>query len=466
MDKLIGKTGFPSSTHGSMRLLFISIGLLSLLAGCALPPAALPAAIFQEAALATAVPTESLETPAAQGERTAKAETALAAATQEPAPPEEMAGKLVLWHSLEGDDLALLEQALAPFQKSFPGVQFQSEYIPFDDLLQRYTSAAVQGKGPTILLGSSTWGPELYDAGLIQDVGKIAPAAFWDRIQPAALQTVLYREAWIGLPWSFRQGVVLMRNRVLIPKMAFSLDELLEMAQSYTRGDVVGAIFDLGFYYSGAHISGCNGRWMDAQGKPLFDNQTGYCWVDLLAGIQEAGVPLVFNSEQDRVRFGEGRTGMIIDGSWNIRTLAESIGSDNLAIDPWPFTEKGRLSGFLETENLFLSADLQPDDIAANTAFLRFMLNDSTQGILTEGSPGSRLPVIKGMQFENRLQHELAAAFAGDMPVPGRLLMERYSATLDQALRYIFLADVPKEEALRRARNRIEILIKEMADGD
>jgi maltose-binding protein MalE len=87
--------------------------------------------------------------------------------------------------------------------------------VPFDDLRGRFETAVATGRGPTLLIGASDWGPALYDAGLVADVSTLASADFLDTINQAALGAVWYKDALTGLP-NQQKGIIMYRNKGII----------------------------------------------------------------------------------------------------------------------------------------------------------------------------------------------------------------------------------------------------------
>ena len=138
--------------------------------------------------------------------------------TKEEATPEEsfeetpeastLEGTISLWHAWEEHEIESLNKVLAAFQDMHPGVEFEVLYVPFDDLRDRYETAAATGGGPSILIGGADWGPALFDAELISDVTGRTPDSLLQTISPAALGAVKYRNSLIGLPHTVR-GVVM-----------------------------------------------------------------------------------------------------------------------------------------------------------------------------------------------------------------------------------------------------------------
>jgi maltose-binding protein MalE len=379
--------------------------------------------------------------------------------TETSAPTSTLSGTITLWHSWTDNELVSLKQIVNDFQKKNPKVAVELKYIPFDDLPTRFASS-IDGEGPDLLLGSSGWGPELYDAGLVADVSRIAKPKFFEKIGEGALETVRYKNALIGLPISYNRGVVIFRNRSVLSEIPQTLAEYLESAVNVTRGDIIGAVIDLGFFYSGAYLSACGGSLMDARGFPLFENPTGLCWVELLKSIQESGLPVVFNSDLDLERFKTSKTGFIIAGTWDTASLAEAIGYENLAIDPWPDTEKDHLSGFIETDVVYLNANVNPENLVAARSLVRYFLAERAQRNLSKSTADAKIPVVKGIEISDRLMEEAVVALENGTPLPGMPAMDYYWGPMDQAIQSILMGREDPKQALGKAANQIDVRVR------
>ena len=113
-------------------------------------------------------------------------------------------------------------------------------------------------------------------------------------------------------------------------------------------------------------------------GSPAFNDSFGLEWFSLLTDYDKAGA-VTINTNRDLDMFKRGRVGIIIDGSWNISTLAEAIGQENLAIDPWPSYGTGYMSGWVESDSVFLNANTTGNDRYAALAFIGYFLDPNVQ---------------------------------------------------------------------------------------
>ncbi|HBE88747.1 MAG TPA: hypothetical protein DDW67_06360, partial [Elusimicrobia bacterium] len=266
---------------------------------------------------------------------------------------------------------------------------------PHEDLGGKFETAAATGGGPTVLIGSADWGPAFYDAQLVEDVSARASDEFLSGLNEAALDAVRYNDALIGLPHTIK-GVLMFRNTSIIAEAPATFEELLASAQEATAGDVFGASLERGLFFSAGHLTGLGGRLMDENGDPAFNTAEGVEWVNLLDAFSEAG-PAEYDTDNDINLFRAGRAGIVIDGSWNMTAFAEAIGAENLAIDPWPAYGDGHLSGYVQTEDLFLSANAG-EDADAGWAFMEHFMSPEAQEIL---AGVGHIPAITAVEVES-----------------------------------------------------------------
>jgi ABC-type glycerol-3-phosphate transport system substrate-binding protein len=209
------------------------------------------------------------------------------------------------------------------------------------------------------------------------------------------------------------------------------------------------------FYYSGGHLEGIGGQLMDAQGKPAFNNAKGLEWIELLREFEKAG-PTNYFTDQDLDYFKLGRIGWVIDGTWSLDDLAEAIGQDKLAIDPWPTYLDGRLSGYVTAENLYLNPQISGSELLAAQRFIEYFLSPDAQNRLAEVG---RIPAASGASLADPVRGPLLgqamAALSGGTTYPVVPEMTLYNINMDIALKSIFDEGVPPEEALETAEQAI-----------
>jgi ABC-type glycerol-3-phosphate transport system substrate-binding protein len=388
------------------------------------------------------------ETSQPTGEATpALPATATLAPTSPPVPtPTVIQGTVMIWHSWADEDLAVLAGIIDRFQELYPDVQFDVLYIPVEELRQRYETAVQQGTGPALLLGPVDWVPLLYDGGVVQDLTDIADPALLDSLSPPAVEAGRYKGALVGLPYA-QSGVVLYRNPNIVVRAPDTYEQIIEYGRENTVGTEIGAYLERSFFYGGAILNGIGGLLMDETGYPAFNNVKGVEWIELLRNYDLAG-PVSFQSDQDIDLFKEGRVGMAIDGTWNMQVFSETLGADNVLIDPWPLYQQGALAGYVLPEMIYLNQRGNPEDQRAAWEFVRYFLGQEAQvSLATTG----RIPTRSDTPLASPLMAQALQALLGGVAYPVAPEFAPYPAALDTALKAVFESGVSPAIALETA---------------
>ena len=372
-------------------------------------------------------------------------------AAPSPSPTEILfQGTITIWHSWDESRLAALVQIITNFQTIYPDVQFDVLYLPPEILRLRFEEEVFQGDGPAVLLAPAAWGPSLYNAGAIAPLENMIDPAVIAGIPAPALGSGQYRGTLIGLPYT-QQGVVLYRNRQIILEPPPTLEALTSLAKQATRGETIGAYLERSFFYSGAHLVGLGGEWMDTDGNPAFNNEKGIAWLELLKRFDDAG-PTELLTDRDLERFKAGKVGFLIDGTWNIKTLTETVGIENLAIDPWPLHPQGALSGFVQASNIYLNVNQIETTLPAVQKFAEYFLSQAAQQqLVTAGM----LPVVDGIAFPNLPMEQAYAALKGGVSYPIQPEVELYLAPMEFAIKSALIDSVSYPQALQAAEDAL-----------
>ncbi len=181
--------------------------------------------------------------------------------------------------------------------------------------------------------------------------------------------------------------------------------------------------------------------------------------------FEEAG-PTDFYSDADLERFKLGKVGWIIDGTWNMHSLADAIGADKLAIDPWPTYQDGRLAGFVTAENVYLSAKAQGDDQIASLRFIEYLLSPEAQTLLADAKriPAARTITPTDPEYGSLvLQAITAMAHGATYPIAPEI--NTYGTNLDISLRSYFEHNAPADQALQGAQDAIQAVLAQNPTG-
>jgi arabinogalactan oligomer/maltooligosaccharide transport system substrate-binding protein len=266
----------------------------------------------------------------------------------------------------------------------------------------------------------------------------------------------------IGLPDSIK-GVLMFRNKSIVPEAPATWEELIASAVENTEGDVQGAFLEAGPFFSMPHLEACGGKLMEENGDPAFNNEAGVCWMeDIFLAAQEAGIEGTINTDDDVNLFVAGKTGIIIDGLWNLGKFIEEVGEENLVIDPWPDTPQGNMSGYVQTENLYLNANATGDDAAAGLAFMEFFLSPEAQAIMADPTKAAHLPSVQGVEVSDPFFLQAVTAFEKGIPFPVIPEMGAYWGPIETLIRSVVDEGADPAEALATAEESVAAAIAEI----
>ncbi len=389
-------------------------------------------------------------------------------ATQAPTPepsitPTTIQGTISIWHSFEETQRNVLFRQIASLQKQYSQILFDVQYIPMLDLLPAFQTATQEGGGPDILIAPAEWGPALYDQGYVVDISSLAKESLINSLNPPAVQSGRYHNALIGLPLDIR-GVVLYRNQSIVRVSPATFDDMVSLAHAATKGETVGAYLERGFFYSAGHLYGLGGELMKENGEPAFDADNyhfGITWLDLLKSFERLG-PVEYNNDQDLNLFKEGRVGMIIDSTGNMQSLVDAVGKDNLAIDAWPKVQDGHLSGFVQSENIYLTARAQGEEAQLAWMFVESMYTEEAQlsladvGLIPAGSGTLENHLADKVNVNHPLIAQAMIALVDGAPYPVIPELGAYDTPMDLLLQSTLYKNADAQKALQTAFDTIQ----------
>ncbi|MGE5221786.1 MAG: extracellular solute-binding protein [Omnitrophica WOR_2 bacterium] len=376
-------------------------------------------------------------------------------------PPPQGIHTITIWHAWDQSEISTLEDVLKAYQDTYPDVKFDVLYVPLDELQSKYEGETYLGRGPSIVLAPAEWGPSFFDKGLAADLTGISDAQFLATINPAALGEVQYHGALIGLPYRIRTGVLLFRNKAIISDAPLTFEDLVRSARLATRNGVVGAYLDVSGFYSGAHLNGIGGTLMDGNGNPTFNNSSGSAWLSLLKSFGQAGLTDQ-NSSRDLDLFKAGKVGFVIGATYDQDSLSSAIGAQNLTIDPWPAYGNGHLSGYIQTDNLYLNANLSGDERAAALQFMGFFLTPEIQTIMTRAR---HIPVVLNATENDPLMRQAVLALEKGTPYPILPEASAFWDPIEAAISSVLDGSLAPDATLQQANQDVIDRLERMHSG-
>jgi maltose-binding protein MalE len=375
-------------------------------------------------------------------------------------------GMVRIWLDWDERELTGLRELIASFTERYPEVTFAVSFYPETELLSTFRAADGEEGAPTVLFAPSDWGPVLWQDGLVLDLTSRVDAELETTVHPLAWKEAIYQGVVLGLPIEMK-GIVLFRNRALVNEAAASVSAWVDMAQQLKNGKIVGAGLDYGFMFSVSQLTACGGWLFNEQGVLAIDSPAAICWLNLLRTLHETG-RVTFNTDDDLELFETGQSAWLIEGTWNVERLTQAIGSENLAVDPWPvYSPMGRrLSGFVWTENVYLMPASSPADLEASWAFMRYLLTPEAQLIMSDPYNGARLPALAALELDDPLQAQMVAALSQGSPWPLQTELKLIVEPIEGAVRSATIQGAEPEFAIELALLKIEQVLTGEAETE
>jgi ABC-type glycerol-3-phosphate transport system substrate-binding protein len=263
----------------------------------------------------------------------------------------------------------------------------------------------------------------------------------------------------------------LYRNRKILSEAPKTFDQLLSLVKRAAGVGIIGAYFEGGSYFSLGHLVGLGGRLLDPEANPRFEDdqyRAALAWLDLLKAMKQSGA-LEINGDRDLKLFKEGKSGLLVEGNWNREALAQAIGTKNLVIDPWPAHPNGRLSGFVQSDCIYLNAnteELSTLDHQAALTFIGYLLTAPMQERLAEAGI---IPALRTAQPTDPLTRQAMLAFLGGTAYPAEfddVTRQVYFTAFDGAVAAVLDQGQDPKTALKMAFEAIQDRMKEIHSGD
>lgn len=374
--------------------------------------------------ISPAVPADASDAPSGSSTDTLSAESNLA--------PMQLAGDVLIWHSLKNADLAFLTEAMEAVGRDFPDVALSHRYVAPHETVPHLLRAILSGEGPDLLITPASRLPELRAENLVSPLNQFVSETELEGLIASSIFGLIHDQQLQGLPlWA--EAVMLFANTDLIAVGDIPSDttELISKAEEAPSPL-------LGLYASLFHLSwglpAFGGVLFDADYQVVLDQSPG--GADFLRWLHEAhrtpGITVTTDYEMLRSSFLQGTLPLFVDGPWLLAAAEEALGRD-LDIRPLPDGPFGTSEPWLTVEAITLvagkSADRQRTGIGVGLALMRkteAMLGKSDrlpamQDRMNEGSRAQRrfrellprtrhMPHVRELDSAWRLSHDLLEA--------------------------------------------------------
>lgn len=311
-------------------------------------------------------------------------------------PPSETPTNTIdvtVWLGGNAADLASFGQRAEAFSAEHPEVRFHLSYYAPEELLATLEGIS-SSERPTILIGPSTWGPDLLQSGEIHAVPEAFVGAPPSGILPVAWESVGKDGEVFGMPLSL-SGTVWYRNLRLAPDPSPTVEDWVSKGMALRGPAAAGAALDLSYLTIAPWFWACHGSVMAQNAHVEIEVQAGPCWIRLVSVIARAG-EIASDAQGDRQVFLEGRAGWLIDDTEADAEILSALGADFVRVDPWPVYGLSGLilPGFVWTEAAFLVSGSDPAQRTMAVAFLHSLIQPESQRALLD-APGTRWRTVR-----------------------------------------------------------------------
>lgn len=235
---------------------------------------------------------------------------------------------LVVWHAWSGSEQDALKGIIHRYEAAHPGSSVTALPVPFNQLRNKFLTAAAANGGPDLVIGNVDWLGELHAAQVIRPLDGWLTAERRQRFLPTALRALQVGSDTYAIPESV-ESVALYYNKALLPQAPTAMDALL---QAPVPAGVNRLAIRTNFFFTAPWYLGYGGRVFDGQGRLALDERAGaryLGWMGTLMATPGVGGKDDY-SYMDSL-FREGKAAAIVNGPWALADYQKVLG-DRLGI--------------------------------------------------------------------------------------------------------------------------------------
>lgn len=273
---------------------------------------------------------------------------------------------IVLWHSWSNEDAQTLTFVIDRFEDIFTDTRVIHAFIPANEILERYISAAAQGLGPDILIGPHDWTYELATEGLIRPVNaELIDASIY---YASTLTVMMHNNALYGIPLSM-QPQALYYNTAQVASPAQTLTGLLEDAEAGQ-----GVAINMRFASSLWGVQAFGGEIFDDAGRVVLDQGGLTNWLNWLSTNSNAP-GLFFGRDETILRdlFINQQVAYYVGRADELNTIRSEL--ETVDVARLPDGPNGVAGPLLQVETLFFNAASSAEQAQAAISLAQFLTN-------------------------------------------------------------------------------------------
>ncbi len=314
--------------------------------------------------------TQAPSAPASTAPTTAPSTPASVAPSEAPSQPA-LSGTITIWEAYGASGSAekdAFDTMVAAVKTANPGLTVNVLDVPFNDLFNKFATAAAAGGGPDLYIAPNDSIGSQARAGLLKDLtsmtGQLTAAPF--NISQTAITADTVDGKLYGIPESMK-AVALFYRTDKLPTPPATTADWLTTVKTNKLGLVYGANGG-GAYYQWGFYGAFGGKILDDSGKCAATATSGVAdSLKFLTDFKAAGGILYQNDTDAKTDFLSGKIAGFIDGPWQTGDLQKALG-DKLAVAPGPSGSGGAFQPMAAPDSFYINDSSANPDLAIGFA--------------------------------------------------------------------------------------------------
>lgn len=232
--------------------------------------------------------------------------------------------ELAFWDQDDANAQKVLDGLIKDFQTKNPNITVKRTHYETEDLRKNFTSAAVSGKGPDVVLGPNDNLGVFVPGNLVQPATDIMGEDFFKTLDPTSLKGAQYDGKQYMIPDRNGNEILLTYNKKLVPEAPKTFEDLEKLGLQLKKDGKVeyGLVFnEVEPFFSIPYLKAFGGEVFDnansSSPKATLKTQAVTDWMTFMKKIHDEGlIPKEADATVATNLFKQGKAAFIIDGPW------------------------------------------------------------------------------------------------------------------------------------------------------
>ncbi len=317
---------------------------------------------------------------------------------------EQAKGRLLIWHSFEGQEAETLNSMLAQYRALHPKIRIVNEFVTEEDINEQFNVLSRSGLGPDLMISSYENIIPIIRAGALENLNDYNLDL--SSYLPRPIRQVTLNDNLYGLPFALNTQV-LCYNKTKVEQPLETLPEMITEAEADRQIAITSNFLDTLW---GMEIFRSQSK--NTKEDDLFDIQAWAHWLEWLRYVQKN--PHIILADEsaaiDRV-FAEGKLAYYVCHSEEISNIQATLGADKLGVNTLPGAGNRTAGPLLYTKALVFNEVSSTSTTKLALQLAGFLTNVEQQTKLALETE-SLIPVNKKVKLDRRLSPIQAVLFA------------------------------------------------------